>query len=119
MTPLAGLLPVLGLFSAIDQMAKDPHYGEYTAYGSGVSSCGAYLGARQTGTDASYISWTLGYMTAVGRFNPSRHMKESDYQAFSAYLDGYCREHPLEKFGDAVGALANELLSPQAPPPQP
>jgi hypothetical protein len=59
------------------------------------------------------VSWVLGFLTAAGSYNVRGDLRETDHDAVSAWLDKYCREHPLNTFKDAAASLVDELSKPK------
>lgn len=58
--------------------------------------------------------WMLGFVSAVGYYDV-HDLKEIDSLAFAAWMDNYCRQHPLQSFGDGVKDLVLELKIPDKP----
>ena len=85
----------------------------YSIMGAGTQSCGKYLEDRDGGTRGSlrYMNWLGGYFTAYNLYEPNTYDISGDHDlpALMAWLDKYCREHPLDTFNGAVQALAVEL----------
>jgi hypothetical protein len=55
-------------------------------------------------------SWVQGYMSgANGYQHNADFLIELDAPAIFAWLDNYCRQHPLEKLINASDALISEL----------
>lgn len=78
--------------------------GETMTYGAGVASCGKWLEARKAENYYTYGQWVLGYISAMSM---ELRLKQSDSDAISAWMDNYCREHPL----DTIQTATLELLS--------
>lgn len=82
--------------------------GEYMIYGAGTTSCGEWLHQREESSWYHLGQWVLGYLTALDTFK--MRLKETDPAAVSAYVDNYCRQHPLEQLHDAALDLSLELI---------
>lgn len=57
-------------------------------------------------------NWVAGFVTGAQTYD-KRIYRESDVPAFLAYIDKYCREHPLEPAAFGALSLTNELSKPQ------
>lgn len=77
-------------------------------YGLGLKTCGTWISRRQTGDYYDMVQWMLGYISAAGYYG-SFKLKESEANAFSVWIDNYCRANPLEKFIVGVRVLVKEL----------
>lgn len=102
-------------FVAATLLTTEPASAQVTHfYGVGAGmSCGEYLQGRQTRTDAEMrvvVEWVRGYMSG---FNTEARIQTKgdmpDDPSTLAYLDKYCREHPLDSFVKATWALLREL----------
>ena len=101
-------------FVASTVIAAEPASAQiFHVYGTGAMSCGEYLQARQTSNDAEsrvVVEWVRGYMSG---FNTEARVQTKgdmpDDPSTLAYLDKYCREHPLDSFVKATWALLREL----------
>src|SRR5689334_13668310 len=83
----------------------------FTASGVGQDSCGTWSQVRQARSAALYEQWVLGFLSAVGdaadswgihpptdppdpnNFDP---LNQLDNAAVMAWIDNYCRDHPLD-----------------------
>jgi hypothetical protein len=91
--------------------------GQYNGYGAGTQSCGQWLASRlhgqevlphQSDANPNNLSWVLGWLSAAGYYLPSA-LRDTDPDAVAAWVDNYCREHPLEKLQVAAASLVDEL----------
>lgn len=81
--------------------------------GVGGLSCGKYLEHRQQNyapqTDL-YVNWTWGYLSAYNHFAAQQQvLPPDDPPSILAYLDKYCRDHPLDKIINGAVALIGDL----------
>lgn len=76
-------------------------------YGLGAKTCGTWLEKRRTNDYYDMGQWMLGYISAAEYYGPD--LKESEGQAFLAYMDNYCQKKPLDDFDVGVRQLINEL----------
>jgi hypothetical protein len=89
---------------------------DYHAMGVGVAvSCGAWVERRKTQSGAAVEqAWVLGYVSAsnatIVAMGQNDVLAGVDVPAISAWLDNYCRQHPLEKLAKATDALVSELI---------
>jgi len=88
---------------------------KYRDYGAGVASCGKWLADRsdwlanrsiQHGVD---LSWVLGWLSAAGYYDVRGDLRDTDADAVTAWVDKYCREHPLNEIDEAASSLVVEL----------
>jgi hypothetical protein len=79
--------------------------------GQGGVSCGAWLEARRTRSANSWTlqAWVLGYVSGVNSVGGDDFLEAPDAEAIFAWLDNYCRQHPLEKLQKASNMLISEL----------
>ncbi len=84
--------------------------GNATVYGAGAESCGRWLASSSDqGTRLYNESWVLGWLSAAGHYNVHGPMQDTDADAVSAWLDSYCKEHPLDSLHVASAVLVREL----------
>jgi hypothetical protein len=92
-----------------------PGPGQFTNYGPGTASCGTWLAEHGTPMQQMqhYVlgSSVLGWVTAAGYYGA--HLRHTDADAISAWVDNYCREHPLNKIQEAAAILVDELSKPK------
>ncbi len=100
---------VLGFFATSQAVCEEPR--KAMVYGAGNFSCGVWLQERgkPDGGDSSVLfSWALGYMTAAEVLFGFIHA-DTDRAGMAAFLDQYCRQNPLSKYGLAVAQLSLSL----------
>src|SRR4051794_30326325 len=76
--------------------------------GKGVgSSCGTWSAERKTREIWLYGgNWVLGFMSGAASALNRDFLDDLDSEAVLAWIDGYCRAHPLDKIANA----ANKFL---------
>jgi hypothetical protein len=100
----------------------------FLSMGSGGKSCGAYLQAAASERKlrpptaltnemydmdlVAFINYANGFLTGVNWFSSTDRMvgQNSDTAGKTAWLENYCRAHPLDEFIVAVIALRQELI---------
>jgi hypothetical protein len=89
--------------------------GQYKDYGQGNLSCGRWLTDRRSdqATSLSDISWVLGWLSAAGYYDARGALRDTDANAVDAWVDKYCREHPLNDIQDAAVSLGDQLSKPK------
>ena len=83
-----------------------------TALGSGTKSCGAWTEDRRTpDTHAAFqdMQWVLGFLSGVGFMGQGEidPLNGLDAHAVWAWIDNYCRDHPLSRISGATAAFKN------------
>jgi hypothetical protein len=60
--------------------------------------------------------WALGFLSGVNISGSAGtdFLEPIDGQAVWAWLDNYCRDHPLDEFPGAIKALVRELVARRA-----
>ena len=53
------------------------------------------------------VQWMQGFISASGYYG--YELNRTDASALEAWMDNYCKENPLESFGDAVHKLVETL----------
>lgn len=100
----------------ISMMLMTDQVSAWHAIGPGIAfSCGAWLEARKTpnGEAIQQEAWVTGYVSASNAFSVAA--KQTDFlvgldtPALFAWLDNYCRQHPLERLIAASDALIVDL----------
>ena len=80
-----------------------------TTYGVGLSSCQAYLEAREgsISEEVMFVDWLSGYFSAVNRTSTHRNnlLGLADLKAMLEHLDSACRARPGLHFAEAAGIL--------------
>jgi hypothetical protein len=85
--------------------------GNYTAMGWGNGSCGSWTAARRTpqGMQArGNGEWVLGFLSGAGAMGLSQGydpLHGTDPEGVLAWVDNYCRDHPLESIAEAASAF--------------
>ena len=104
---VAVLAAVLGLSSASPAAATDNVH----LIGAGMSSCEIWT-ADRTARNVDAVQdeqWVVGYLSGVAIWTPDLNpMKGVNAQAVWAWMDNYCREHPLVAIKDATSAFVEE-----------
>ena len=99
--------PFLGLSSASPAAATDNVH----LIGAGMSSCEIWT-ADRTARNVDAVQdeqWVVGYLSGVAIWTPDLNpMKGVNAQAVWAWMDNYCREHPLVAIKDATSAFVEE-----------
>lgn len=82
---------------------------KYAIAGVGATSCGQYLKPPTATKDISDINaatWIQGYLSGTNTqrfaFTKQEMKLQPDYQSIIAYVDKYCREHPLATVYEAA-----------------
>jgi hypothetical protein len=84
--------------------------GTSIVYGAGNESCGTWLSSSTNQDIRNWqTSWVLGWLSASGHYQVLGRMKDTDAAAVTAWLDNYCKEHPLDELQEASAALIREL----------
>jgi hypothetical protein len=85
----------------------------YTAAGLGAVSCGAWTAARRDRQAGDVEQWILGFLTGMADLAASVPVQSKmdplsgvDAEAVWAWVDNFCRAHPLEKVVRAGEAFA-------------
>jgi hypothetical protein len=103
------LAVALGLMVSI--AAPPAHAAQVQIVGPGNKSCGAWT-ADRTAQGASVVlvdeAWVVGYLSGVAFWGGLDPMKGLDTQAVFAWLDNYCRAHPLTDIIEAANAFVHE-----------
>lgn len=79
-----------------------------TEMGPGLVSCGAWL-ASTSAMRYGRGAWVLGYLSRAAHAYPGDLLAPLDSDAVTAWLDNYCRAHPLEDLAAAASTLEGEL----------
>src|SRR5262249_49343881 len=111
----AAMATVLLCAASLGSAQTAPPPGQFVDYGAGPESCGSWLAARQaTGTSLWLQSgqWVLGWVSAAGASNVPAALRTTDSEAIAAWVDKYCREHPLDNLAAAAKHLVDELSKP-------
>jgi hypothetical protein len=87
-------------------------------WGAGQATCGRWTDASkdpQSITRAIMESWLFGYVQRMSIGNPEL-VKGQDPESLRAFVDNYCRAHPLETVMSAAMSLDIALMDRQSPP---
>ena len=87
----------------------------YEVFGNGSSvSCSQWLQDRQSASAERYAdeNWVLGFLTGVNAATSSTTGSGSDAAGKFAWIDNYCRAHPLELLVGAAERLWYALNNP-------
>ena len=97
------LATILGLSSATPVAAADT----VRIIGAGTASCGDWMAKRTASSvDAlQHQQWVLGYLSSVANWTDPDPMKGLDAEAVWAWMDSYCRAHPLATVSKAARAF--------------
>jgi hypothetical protein len=78
--------------------------------GAGSDSCGTWTANRTpSGIAASpHEQWVVGYLSGVAGWSALDPLKGLDGDAVLAWMDNYCRAHPLVMISNAVDAFVRE-----------
>jgi hypothetical protein len=100
-------------FSAHADENISDHY--FTGRGFASSSCGAWLEARslRNAQSTAMKVWILGYVTAYDQYvsKDGDLFRQSDDEALAAWVDSYCRAHPLDRLVRAASFLIKSQTS--------
>lgn len=79
-----------------------------TAMGHGTVSCGTWLANKTPAQRA----WVLGYLSGAAAFSDQDVLAPAsiDPEGLFAWIDSYCRGHPLDTLTDATNRLFFELI---------
>jgi hypothetical protein len=81
--------------------------------GFGTSSCGTWRQVNRASSEWFGIwNWVLGYVSGQNFARTGNDfLKQTDADAIIAWMDDYCRSHPLEKVVTGANNLVTELQS--------
>jgi hypothetical protein len=77
-------------------------------FGEGNRSCGAWIKEK---SNQRVLTWVLGFVSGANAYQANRQYlsNKSDALAIFAWIDNYCRAHPLETVGKASTELVRAL----------
>ena len=84
--------------------------GYFDAVGQGNSSCGAWTAARSGGVVRAlgFEQWVLGFISGIGSARADANpLNGMDADGIWAWIDNYCREHPIDELLTAAAAFAD------------
>jgi hypothetical protein len=74
--------------------------------GAGNASCGLRTAARRDRHAGYAEAWVLGFLSAVGVTSSDKNpLRGVDAEAVWAWIDNYCRAHPLERLVESTEAF--------------
>jgi hypothetical protein len=92
----------------------------YVSAGSGTLSCGSWTADRREYNTGGRVTqgsqeaqqesaWVLGFLSGIGFIhnNGDDPMDGVDSQGVWAWIDNYCKAHPIVSIADAAGAFYN------------
>jgi hypothetical protein len=82
----------------------------YAIMGAGLELCGAWTEARQQNKAEVPEHWLLGYLSGIASESVSGTdpLNGMDAEAVFAWVDNYCRAHPLDTIERAGGSFARQ-----------
>jgi len=83
-------------------------------FGQGVDPCSSWTTEHQRRTFKVGLQnqWVAGYLSGRnGDASSHNFLEGTDYDGVMAWVDTYCRSHPLEPIINAADAFADELIS--------
>ena len=108
MTSIISLVLLVVCFNSI-AFAGNPDQGG-AIIGTGAQSCSEFLThSTSSSGEAQYVQWTLGFISGVNYSKRQEIGIKTGKSALMKQLETYCREHPFDKFGDAVIGLYQKL----------
>jgi hypothetical protein len=85
----------------------------YQILGPGVGTCGSWTEVRRAGGAPQQVAsaWVLGYLTAYNEFVAAdgNVAAGADPDRVLAWIDNYCRAHPLDNLALAARSLVDAL----------
>jgi hypothetical protein len=78
--------------------------------GAGAASCGAWSKPRDMDDKFKNSQWLLGFLSGINDANNGPDfLSHTDADGVIAWVDNYCRQHPLDHIVEAASKLATEL----------
>jgi hypothetical protein len=78
--------------------------------GAGAASCGAWSKPRDIDDKSKNTQWLLGFLSGINDANSGPDfLSHTDADGVIAWVDNYCRQHPLDHIVEAASKLATEL----------
>jgi hypothetical protein len=101
-------MSVLGVCAVL---ASVPAYGAepVNVIGGSETSCGKWLVNRERHVFYLDGMWVLGYASGIAVANKRNLLQGTDGEGVWAWMDNYCRTHPLENMLAVADALVWEL----------
>ena len=104
------LRAALILASLLMASSTSPTSAQRVAIGEGIKSCGTWTKERQVKSQASHMfaTWVLGYASGANwrAYPDPDFLAEPDAEGILAWVDNYCRAHPI----DTIGKASEELI---------
>jgi hypothetical protein len=90
--------------AAFTLMVGSAEAGSASLMGAGLAPCGKWTEERRHSPAHEYINWIFGFLSGVGYAGPSEvdPLRGVDSPGLKAWVDNYCRAHPLERIVDAA-----------------
>jgi hypothetical protein len=98
----------LVLFACLTILVGPAAATDVTVFGAGTQSCGKFLASAEHSADrVGYWGWAAGFLTAT---NDIKNQQVSiDMDGAMAWVENYCRAHPLDPYFVALDALSHVL----------
>ncbi len=83
----------------------------YSSIGTGGNTCGSWIAARQIPGGEQRLAdeqWVVGFLSGVGSMKYATALDPLhgvDAEGVWAWIDDYCRSHPLDHISVASGAF--------------
>ena len=76
----------------------------------GAASCGEWVAQRQKSGSLALTNtgWLIGFLAGLAQAGGKEFPPALDNAAVYAWMDDYCREHPLKDTAAAAGVLVKE-----------
>jgi hypothetical protein len=94
----------LGVAACTKLLGSDT--GQYTIYGQGTQSCGAWAKAHDFERTTDEI-WVTGFVSGAGWMGSK--MRETDFAGIVAAMDKHCAEFPTDTIAEGAAAVAKQL----------
>jgi hypothetical protein len=116
------MLAAVMVTATTGQASAQSNQESHLIMGQGTWSCGVWTEARSTKALVQYslMQWVAGFLSAANAgvvsdklitpYGPDI-LKGKDFEGLMAWVDNYCRAHPLDPIGTAAIALVGELRS--------
>ena len=103
------MLVVIILTSASTEAAAQEEGRSLIGAGT-VNSCGQWTSRPRSGGDI-LSQWVAGYLSGLNMKSDFDGVAGTDFNGLMAWIDNYCRSHPLEPVATAAFRLMDELQS--------
>jgi hypothetical protein len=102
---------VLYFSIAIENNAADAANESIYVIGGGADSCGKWLASKDfPHVRDQFTHWVLGFITGNNWARNQSQVYPPDGPAVAAFVDQYCRNHPLDRIFNAAEFLVTEML---------